>query len=450
MTVSRPGPKLTPAPIIPTWSRRPIVIAPTRSYGPVYEDSFYSTMYWMWVIGAFNQHPTIRNTPSAVATFADVKGHDRLEPTQISKELLLENLKQTSDLEKNLVSKTVTAAGKLELGQTRLVDKDESISLAAPARRTQRNLDVGDTCDIEEGGMVAVRGFFATNGKDVDSVLLTYMRSGEKSEHACPPGASFTTSLAAAERFPMAQLVEAGNDTQRTPEQTRHIVESLYHDHLLRAPDAAGVEGWIKSHGNAPREKLVHDFLQTPEAVVVALYEEVLGREPDADGRHAYTQHLTNGMSAQAVEESMKTSPEGVVAGAYLRCLLRKPDKEGLDAWIRTLNETKRPARVAQAICDSNEGFVATLYAESLHRMMTPEERTGRKDQLDRNEISRRRMRNDVAYSNEATVVSYYIEYLDRIPNKEERDGWIQVIEQQGKNAAYKGIAYSDEARKRR
>lgn len=89
-----------------------------------------------------------------------------------------------------------------------------------------------------------------------------------------------------------------------------------------------------------------------PEAIVRRAYQDILGREPDAEGLRTYRSKIIDqGWSEQDVREALRRSPEyssggartasadRIIRRAYQDILHREPDQSGLDTYRRNIVE---------------------------------------------------------------------------------------------------------------
>lgn len=195
-------------------------------------------------------------------------------------------------------------------------------------------------------------------------------------------------------------------------------VSRLYDASLKRAADQGGLNFWTDSlNAGTPLDALSASFLGSAEFIarygtldnggyVDLLYQNVLGRAPDADGRAFWTNTLTNGTPRASVLSSFSESPESkalaapllaggiwdrdetaaTVARLYDTAFSRLPDLAGLSNWKANLDSNVLTlSQVAEAFYNSAEfqtaygalgtqDFVATLYANALDR---PADQTG-------------------------------------------------------------------------
>jgi hypothetical protein len=148
------------------------------------------------------------------------------------------------------------------------------------------------------------------------------------------------------------------------------IVEGSYRALLDRAADPQGLDAFVTAldHGARP-EQIQAAILGSPEyaqhrgaltdaAFVQALYADVLGRAPDAQGDAAFTTALGQGLPRADVAAAVLTSPEaegGVVAADYHKFLNRQAEFAGLSAWVGLLQQGAPPDWVAAGILTSPE-----------------------------------------------------------------------------------------------
>ncbi len=189
-------------------------------------------------------------------------------------------------------------------------------------------------------------------------------------------------------------------------------VARLYWAALDRAPDSIGREWWTAAleHGQ-PLSSLATQFVASPEfqarfgapdhtSFVTRVYENTLGREPDADGLSYWTNRLEGGMSrgellagfSESVEFIQRIAPSFLnglwdakdtamqAARLYEAVLGRSPDVEGLRYWAGQLDHGLSVAQAGQAFTDSDEfrarfgagadaDFVRVVYANTLGRV---------------------------------------------------------------------------------
>ncbi len=149
---------------------------------------------------------------------------------------------------------------------------------------------------------------------------------------------------------------------------------------LLRSPERAqkigrpanlAAEGSLSAAGSAT---------SSAEAVVNALYHDILGRAPDAGGKALFVGKLNAGASAQSVARALLSSPEYnglLVDGMYQKYLGRAADAMGRAFWIGRLAAGATPDAVAAGLLGSteyalqhagNQALVTALYHDILGR----------------------------------------------------------------------------------
>jgi hypothetical protein len=125
------------------------------------------------------------------------------------------------------------------------------------------------------------------------------------------------------------------------------------------------------------------------QGFVALVYQDLLGRAPEADGLAFWSGLLDKGATRQAVVLGIANSQEyrtDVVQELYQRYLKRDADLPGLTFWVGVLGSGATVEQVATGICGSseyfqrfgggsNDGFVGALYQDVLQRNPDPEGR---------------------------------------------------------------------------
>lgn len=189
-------------------------------------------------------------------------------------------------------------------------------------------------------------------------------------------------------------------------------VSRLYQAALARTPDQGGLNFWIdRLNAGTALDALSASFVESAEFMtrygtldnggyVGLLYQNVLGRAPDAEGRAFWVNAVTNGTSRATVLSSFSESPEnqartaslqasGIwdrdeaaarVARLYDTAFSRLPDAAGLVSWKANLDSNVVTLdQVAGQFLGSAEyglanaalttqDFVASLYTNALNR----------------------------------------------------------------------------------
>ncbi len=143
---------------------------------------------------------------------------------------------------------------------------------------------------------------------------------------------------------------------------TQAEITKLYTDILGRAPDPAGLEFWQKSGQSA--EEVAKSLKASPEAQVAAIYQNVLGRAPDPAGSQYWQQRLTqpNSGGLFGVYSDIKATPEATgrqtVTSLYQDILGRAPEAAGKEFWEKELASGKSITDIKEAIRKSEENTV--------------------------------------------------------------------------------------------
>ena len=96
----------------------------------------------------------------------------------------------------------------------------------------------------------------------------------------------------------------------------------------------------------------------TATGFLTALYQDLLGRDPDLVGQAAFSQALANGAARSAVAGVILTSMEArrrMLQGYYERLLGRSVDVGGLEFWLQNLQRGAREEQVVAGIAASAE-----------------------------------------------------------------------------------------------
>ena len=150
------------------------------------------------------------------------------------------------------------------------------------------------------------------------------------------------------------------------------FVKQVYRDFLNREADPDGLAYWVGQleSGAKTRPELVEGYLLSPEfqgniAPVVRLYSAYFLRIPDYDGLMYWVNRKTQGTALEEISDAFATSPEfqttyGSLTNAqfvqlvYQNVLGREPDADGLAFWTGELDSGNR-----------NRGQVMAGFSES-------------------------------------------------------------------------------------
>ncbi len=169
-------------------------------------------------------------------------------------------------------------------------------------------------------------------------------------------------------------VVRSGTDVFTAWERrdAERAVRAAYRDYLGREPDASGLKFYTGRLLDAgwSEEQLRDIFRRSPEfkerdlgVIILRVYKEELGREPDPSGVVAYTRALGRGMTEPEFRAELRRSREGAefraretVTRAYREVLRREPDMSGLDNYTRLiLQKGWGEAKVREALRSGDE-----------------------------------------------------------------------------------------------
>jgi len=244
---------------------------------------------------------------------------------------------------------------------------------------------------------------------DRDTGEMTLLGPAETSFRQASRGLDATWFISArgADAYTVNRLLPPG-EAPRSPSASElpDQVARLYEAYLRRAPDADGLRFWVdrRSTGSAIAE-ISEAFAQSPEFTnrygqlsnadfVDLVYQNVLGREPDAAGASSWLTQLNAGLtrgammvgfsdSAELIGRTATTSPsssaDNQIYRLYRAYLLREPDAGGLCFWSQRLRSGQSLSEVSEAFASSqefldrygmldNEAFVRLIYDNVLGR----------------------------------------------------------------------------------
>jgi hypothetical protein len=223
------------------------------------------------------------------------------------------------------------------------------------------------------------RGPVSVNPTPVVDAALARLRSGASSSMAPPvaePGeAGFVDHLwhrlygrypTAAERVDFGAAVEADGVWEAAaervaPDSTAAALDRLYLAFFLRHPDTEGIRYWIRVRGSGqPSEHIAEWFAESEEfqlrygdsgfgAFLDQLYRDVLGREPDPEGREYWLGLLETGQVSRGSivvyfadgEEMIDlTGPRNEVVAISLLADGAAPSPDQIDTWRRLRSDT--------------------------------------------------------------------------------------------------------------
>jgi Domain of unknown function (DUF4214)/FG-GAP-like repeat len=142
---------------------------------------------------------------------------------------------------------------------------------------------------------------------------------------------------------------DMATELSRSDEWISSVITKFYRDTLNRAPDPAGLAGWIKAaRSGMPVAQIASAFYASPEYFstvgrgdyqtwVSDLYVKLLHRSPDAGGLAGWVRALRSGMPRDQLAFGFYQSPEtlGVRVNALYLDLLGRPAEPGSSAsWV--------------------------------------------------------------------------------------------------------------------
>ncbi|MCO8164196.1 DUF3616 domain-containing protein [Pseudomonas sp. 21LCFQ010] len=158
---------------------------------------------------------------------------------------------------------------------------------------------------------------------------------------------------------------------------TQESITAYYKNILGREPDAAGLAYWTAQveSGGKKLADLVTSFTTSTESVttvqpIIALYQAAFGRTPDSAGLQFWTQQVRGGASLNDITQSFAQSTEfasvsagsatQLVASLYQNTLGRAPDAAGLAYWSAQLSNGGSVSNLLTSFTTSAEGQSVT------------------------------------------------------------------------------------------
>lgn len=198
------------------------------------------------------------------------------------------------------------------------------------------------------------------------------------------------------------------------------------------------------------------------EAVVTALYEDLLGRTVDASGLETWSARLMTGTGQPELVGVLTRSEEYLrlrITQAYREVLGREPEAAGMAYWYDAiLHQRATVDDVKRRFYDSQEyylrsggtdtGYVTLLYRTMFEREPSTAERDYWVSRIPT--MGRGRVVDAIWFSMEAAMYragAYYGVFLDREPDLAGQLYWAGVLLAQGEGAVRQGVAGSTEYR---
>tara|TARA_R100001443_G_scaffold10655_1_gene20324 strand:+ start:526 stop:2925 length:2400 start_codon:yes stop_codon:yes gene_type:complete len=130
-------------------------------------------------------------------------------------------------------------------------------------------------------------------------------------------------------------------------ESNKAFIEEQYEEGLDRGSDAGGMSYWLKDLATGQSREDVasnirrsDEFSTQAEDYLDGLYENILERDPDAEGLDYWKEQLTSGnQTREDVEANINRSDEKWLGDTYKAELGRSLGEEGRDYWLDDMNE---------------------------------------------------------------------------------------------------------------
>jgi hypothetical protein len=173
-----------------------------------------------------------------------------------------------------------------------------------------------------------------------------------------PGGLAYWVNMIDSGAMTKAQVIESFFWSQEFGLKIAPIVR-LYFAYFLRIPDYAGLMFWINAYNSGWSLSGISDFFAsspefvatygslTNEQFVTLVYQNVLGRAPDAGGYAFWVDELNSERRTRGrvmLEFSESTEYKGLsnnqvyVTMMYIGMLRRSPDEEGFNFWVNYLD----------------------------------------------------------------------------------------------------------------
>jgi hypothetical protein len=186
-------------------------------------------------------------------------------------------------------------------------------------------------------------------------------------------GTATATGMAHVARVgpPPARLGEVANALTHCFEYYANLVNAAYQKYLGRAPETAGLSGWVYvlQHGLSD-EQLEAGFIGSPEFIadngglgagwITSLYQELLGRAPSPAEVAGWLDALRGGVTPFAIAYGFAASPEREaqrITADYQQYLNRTPEPGIVAAWVSAFEHGYSNENVIAGFVGSQEYF---------------------------------------------------------------------------------------------
>jgi RNA polymerase sigma-70 factor (ECF subfamily) len=160
---------------------------------------------------------------------------------------------------------------------------------------------------------------------------------------------------------------------------TRPWICALHADLLGRSPDPQELARWLAAHRGTSHREIASAVLRSDEycrAQIAELYRSLLDREADPAGLEAWTQSLSSGTALQDVvagfcdtfEYKANQTTSAFIESLYQRLLNRAPDADGKAARLAALRNRSSTFAVIRGFLCSSE--YCTQRVTEVHRQL--------------------------------------------------------------------------------
>ncbi len=199
--------------------------------------------------------------------------------------------------------------------------------------------------------------------------------------------------------FPVGNLGLVARALTHSAESYGYFITQAYQRYLDRTPDQAGLQGWIaRMQAGLTDEQLEASFIGSTEYIashggtgaawVRGMYQDLLGRAPDQAGLQGWIERLANGVKPYDVAYGFAASAEreGMrIREDYVTLLGRQPSQPEVNGWVAQFLAGVTNESVIAGFVGSREYFynpakgrgdraawLVSAYQDVLHR--TPSE----------------------------------------------------------------------------
>jgi len=209
-------------------------------------------------------------------------------------------------------------------------------------------------------------------------------------DNALPSNVQATTQQTSLPTGTAGTTLNATQMASTVPDPNEAAITSLYDSVLKRTPDASGLAFWTQAAKNGMsladiKSSIAASQEGTATTAVNNLYTNYTGTAPTATQLNDAKTQLSSGKTVDDVTKSLlatpttKTSIEKLITQMYDDRLGRVPDANGLSFWSsKVLNGQMTLADVAKQIGTSSEGStaasVANIFQQYTGKLPTPQE----------------------------------------------------------------------------